>query len=301
MISLKGWGRTGSLLAGAFYNKSDLNKWLVLFIEIALILLLAQQLAKISWFAIEQYRVPSTSSSVFSVAALKKNQAVDSNQYIQLQELQLFGKPVITQAALVKSEPVNVEQIPVSQLRAKVTGLVAHADASRALAVIDNGGRQKTYQIGDDIYKSSATIESILWDRVIINNRGKQEALLLYPNDPESRSQSVRKQATTSPVSNLKALRQQVLTNPASLAEMVSISPVRSGGELKGYRINPKQYQQLFTSAGLKPNDLATAINGYDLTDPAQAMEVLNQLKSLDQVALTVERQGQLYQIDLSL
>lgn len=293
MTLLSGWNPPGRL----FSNKNE-SKWLVTLLEIILVLLLAKQLADISWQLAENVFMPAPENHRYTPPNTLSVSETASD-YSDLTALHLFGKVVVEQPEVVDIKPENLEQIPVSKLRAKVTGLVAHPNEHRALTVIENSGQQKTYRIGDEIYKSSATIEMIYWDRVIINNRGKQEALLLYPDDKRAARRT--SSGSAQPAGHLKALRQQVLSNPASLMEMVSISPVRADGALKGYRINPKQHHQLFAQAGLKPNDLATAINGYDLTDPAQAMNVLNRLKTLDQVALTVERQGQLYQIDLSL
>ena len=296
MVSLSEWSRTVSLLATRH------GKRFRLLVEVILVVLVARQLAVMSWLLVDQYQATDIPiSSGFSVASTAPRASTSESRYAQLGNFPLFGQPEAAKAAPVQAPELRVQDIPVSRMRAKVTGLVAHPDRHKALVVIDNGGRQKTYRVGDEIYKSSATVESIFADRVIISNRGKQEALLIYPNEKESLRPSLSRPTATQTASNIHQIRKQVLANPDSLAELVSISPVRVDGELKGYRINPKQHQQLFAKAGLKPNDLATAINGYDLTDSSQALAVLGQLNTLHQVALTVERQGQLYQIDLSL
>ena len=80
----------------------------------------------------------------------------------------------------------------------------------------------------------------------------------------------------------------------------MTISPVRRDGELQGYRVNPAQYPDYFTQLGLKANDMAVAINGYDLTDTNEAMKVIGQLSSMNQISLTIERDGQRFEIDLS-
>ena len=92
-----------------------------------------------------------------------------------------------------------------------------------------------------------------------------------------------------------------MLANPARITDYVRISPIRKNGKLTGYRVNPGRNRALFKEVGLQPNDLAVSLNGYDLTDTRQAMEVAKQLKNLTEMSLTVERDGQLHSIYLSL
>jgi general secretion pathway protein C len=43
------------------------------------------------------------------------------------------------------------------------------------------------------------------------------------------------------------------------------------------------------------------SINGYDLTDNEQAMQMLSELPEQTELTLTVERDGQLHQVFISL
>ena len=55
-----------------------------------------------------------------------------------------------------------------------------------------------------------------------------------------------------------------------------------SDGELIGYRLSPGKEPELFKQMGLQNNDLAVAINGYQLTDLKQAMAAINELRTVD-------------------
>ena len=57
----------------------------------------------------------------------------------------------------------------------------------------------------------------------------------------------------------------------------------------------------MFKQAGFQANDLAKSINGFDLTDMGQALEVMAQLPELTEMAVMVEREGQLVEIMFSL
>ena len=72
-------------------------------------------------------------------------------------------------------------------------------------------------------------------------------------------------------------------------------------GKLKGYRINPGKDVAFFHRIGLLPNDLAVSINGYDLRDNGQAMQIMQQLSSMSEMNLTVERNGQQQDIYIRL
>jgi len=138
---------------------------------------------------------------------------------------------------------------------------------------------------------------------VILDNDGRFETLYL-DEAPEGGSAAVRRppvQERSRPSTPVSESRTELLENPAKITEMVNISPVQQDGELVGYRVNPGKDPALFKEVGLEPNDLAVSINGYDLTDNEQAMQMLSELPELTELTLTVERDGQLHQVFISL
>ena len=75
----------------------------------------------------------------------------------------------------------------------------------------------------------------------------------------------------------------------------------RNINKIKGYRLNPGRDRSLFEQSGLKRNDLAVSINGYDLTDFGESIKVMNELKNMTDISITVERDGQLIDIQFSI
>jgi general secretion pathway protein C len=63
-------------------------------------------------------------------------------------------------------------------------------------------------------------------------------------------------------------------------------------GQLKGYRVFPGRNRQQFIALGLRPGDLVTEINGVQLNNPAQGMEIFRSLGESSQVSVTIERGG---------
>ncbi|WP_394204312.1 type II secretion system protein GspC [Shewanella waksmanii] len=234
-----------------------------------------------------------------------------------LQNLGLFGQH--DEAASKPKVEHVVEMItdaPKTSLSIQLTGVVASTAEQKGLAVIASGGSQNTYGLGDKIKGTSASLKEVYADRIIITNSGRYETLMLDGLEYETQSQAnqqlqqakvdrkvtqVDQRANRKVAEELQQSRDELLADPSKITDYLAISPVRSGGELSGYRLNPGKDRELFKQAGFKANDLAKSMNGYDLTDMSQALEVMAQLPELTEISLMVERDNQLVEIMFSL
>ncbi|MFT5789874.1 MAG: general secretion pathway protein C, partial [Shewanella sp.] len=208
-----------------------------------------------------------------------------------LQALGLFGR---ADSALAKPKVAPKEEVitdaPKTSLSIQLTGVVASTIEQKGLAVIASGGSQDTYGLGDKIKGTSASLKEVYADRIIITNSGRYETLMLDGLEYNTKSDANQQlqQAKSLPegrqidqrqnrevARELGESREQILADPSKITDYLAISPVKSGGELAGYRLNPGKDRKLFTEAGFKPNDLAKSLNGYDLTDMGQALEVM--------------------------
>ena len=87
----------------------------------------------------------------------------------------------------------------------------------------------------------------------------------------------------------------------ASILDYVSISPVRQGAGIQGYRLQAKKNPELFSAAGFQNGDLAIAINGQSLTDMNTAMALTRSLGTMDTITVTVLRQGKTIELELAI
>ncbi|SQD79160.1 type II secretion system protein GspC [Moritella yayanosii] len=254
------------------------------------------QSALLTW---QLWPTTSGSATLWQPTSSRASHQVNNYELNTLRNLHLFGKQATEKQTVVVQ---NIDA-PKTRLRLTLTGLVASSEPSLALAIIEYKGKQETYEIDDEIGSTSASLKQVHSDRVIIEYQGNLETLMLDGEDfsRESSQRQSHKTSSGKAPRNLSNLRQTLLKNPASITDYVRISPVRKNGKLSGYRVNPGKNRQLFKEVGLKPNDLAVSLNGYDLTDTRQAMEVAKQLKDLTEMSLTVERDGQLHSIYLSM
>lgn len=262
-----------------------------------LLVIFCYQSALLTW---QLWPTKSDSAISWQPTLSRASNQVKSYELNTLRNLNLFGKQQTG-----KQTPVVVQNIdaPKTRLRLILAGLVASSEPSLALAIIEYKGKQETYAIDDEIGSTNAMLKQVLPDRVIIEYQGNLETLMLDGEDFTRETSQRQSRAVSSEKAprDLSNLRKDLLVNPASITDYVRISPVRTNGKLAGYRVNPGKNRELFKEVGLKPNDLAVSLNGYDLTDTRQAMEVAKQLKDLTEMSLTVERDGQLHSIYLSM
>ncbi|EGQ8153484.1 type II secretion system protein GspC [Vibrio sp. 1580] len=294
------------LLAQIKSNHYTIQAKLSLLLTCLFIAITGWILGKIVWLAIPQSsEVPQWRPSASSVAASNKGDAIDFNA---LQNANLFGKYTEQKAAVVE-QPI-VKDAPKTRLNLTLVGAVASSDANTSLAVIANRGKQATYGLGEEIEGTRATLKAVLVDRVIIDNQGRDETLMMegieYKKLSESpqvaRAQAQRAEAATSDVGEkLEQIREEIAKDPQSVFKYITISPVKKDGDIVGYRVSPGRDAALFNDVGLQPGDIAVQLNGIDLSDPSSSVQLMQVMSDPQELNLTVERGGQQYDIYIQL
>lgn len=188
--------------------------------------------------------------------------------------------------------------------------LAATADKESRALISSSDGKEEPYSIGDDVTKG-ATLQAIFPDRVILSRNGQLETLRLdkasasplaasyvHPSS-EAAGEGETLSADTSEM--LSQIRQQVLQDPSKASQFIRIQPANSGGQMRGYRIYPGRDRSIFSSAGLRPGDLVTSINGIQLDDPTKGLQMLGDLSQASSLSLTIERGGQQQTVNVNL
>ncbi|MEZ9923887.1 type II secretion system protein GspC [Vibrio breoganii] len=211
--------------------------------------------------------------------------------------------------------PAVVEQVvdaPKTRLNLVLVGVVASSNQKSSLAVIANRGNQDTYGIGETIDGTRAQLRNVLKDRVIIENQGRNETLMLegieyrrvadvqeiVKQQPQSNVQGNNPEVD---LGDLDSIKSAISENPQQFLKYIRLSQVNRDGKLVGYRVRPGKERALFDSVGLQDGDIAVELNGADLTDPSAMGEIWKSLGDLSEINLTVERDGQRYDIYLQL
>ena len=257
-------------------------------------------LANITWLVLS----PPTAVQKWQPPLVSQGQRATSTT--DFSSFEWFGKANAKRVVVQQ----QVTDAPETRLNVILTGVMASDDPSRSIAIIEYQSQQATYIIDEKIQNTRATVSEIHPDRVILNNSGVFETLMLdgHSYDKQQVGASSTK-LTAKPVVNksrkfnnsLAKTRAEILKNPGKIIDYITISPVKAGGRIRGYRLNAGRQPELFRQSGLKANDLAVSINGYDLTDMAQSLQVMAQLKNMNDIMITVERNGQLTDIQFAL
>ncbi len=291
-------------------------------ISLLLIIYMAYLSAQMTWLLVPQTNQSIGLAHVNNNTANQqaKNTHINTNRIIALN---LFGHYQAEEVAV--DEPV-VKDAPETRLNLTLTGVVASSEKKGGAAIIENAGQQETYGIGEKIKGTRATLAQVMNDRVLIKQAGRLETLMLdgfeykkvanAPVKKSSRLNAVKAQPSTKAkgkrqrvdlrknkalTQRMAQLKQDLAKNPNKITDYLKISPERRGGRITGYRLAPGKDKEFFKDAGLRMGDIAIAMNGYDLSEPAQAAQALKALREDTEISLTVDRQGSTSEILFSI
>ena len=209
------------------------------------------------------------------------------------------------------------QDAPLTRLNLRLLGVSASSVPERSAAIIEQAGQQSTYSPGDLLNNTQVKVLEIYADKVILENQGRRETLELEGigelSPGLSLTMGAQRGSTETPRPQQQQQQQQhqqqqqqqqvqraeVLSQ--SVLDLVSISPVRQGASIQGYRLQAKKHPEVFTAAGFQNGDLAIAINGQSLTDMNTAMALTRSLGTMNNMTVTVLRQGKTIDLELAV
>lgn len=288
------------LLTAISSRQVTLSRW----VFALLLVVIAWQLGKTVTTLVE----PAQPIPAWTPAVTQTTSNVTDNQssIANIVDANLFGQ----YQREVVAEKQEVKDAPKTRLNLILVGVVSSSDPTKSLAVVSNRGAQETVGVDEMITGTRAKVVSVLPDRIIIENAGRDETLMLEgidyrqasagstPAQP-SRAQSnvISNNADVADLGDLDAIKQAILENPQQFLKYIRLSQVNRDGELFGYRVRPGRERALFDSVGLQDGDLAVELNGIDLTDKSAMGSIMQSFNEMTEVNLTVERDSQRYDI----
>jgi len=256
--------------------------------------------------------------------------SADSIDIDRLRAWHLFGEAgaeaevvVIEEAATAATVRDGIEKdARETRLDLKLRGIVASTEDGLGYAIIEHKSRQAVYAVEDKLPVSGQVVlAKVMPAQVVLDNGGTYELLVLFeesdlgtqltsrpvpavkrkttPNPAVT--ERVDKRADAHATALAQSYRDRLYQNPQSLAEVVSVSAVREGGELLGYRISPGKDAGQFEQLGFKPGDLVTGINGITLNDPANTMRLYQAMRSASEAVFELERKNKKLSVSVSL
>lgn len=289
-------------------------------VTLLVVVYLAYLLSKLVWLVWPQPVSTPLTPSHYSAAS----KASSTTSVQNIIEQFLFGKKTVTNKTNTAQQNEVINNAPETRLSINLTGIVAVSNDDKAgIAIIESQGRQISYLVEEVIQGTRAEVAQILPDRVILSVNGRFETLMLDGLDfskkvsmpvlaareaqdmgPQKIEQSELQINATADPDVKEAIietREELLSEPGKLFDYIRVSQAMSDGELIGYRLSPGKEPALFKQMGLQNNDLAVAINGYQLTDLQQAMAAINELRNTSDATITIERDGEQIDVQFSL
>ncbi len=283
------------------------------FISLLLVTILGVILAKLMWLIITPKNVTPTNIQVETSAASKPKAKVNYGKLIANHHL--FGKVEIKKAPpKVEKTPEKVEEpvVAPTKLNLKLHGIVAYKSSKRGFALISSGsGSQKVYGKGDTL-EEGVKVSEIFSAKVVIDNHGKTEELMLPVNEkrappkmqttsfemggnaPPKKQKNNKLPSSVPPLAkgspDLGSFRQEVLANPTKLMDIAKPSPAIVDGQFIGFRVQPGRQRKLFRKLGFRPNDIITEVNGIVIDDASKGAMILGELSQAADLSVKVKR-----------
>ncbi|MBL4910444.1 MAG: type II secretion system protein GspC [Alteromonadaceae bacterium] len=289
-------------------------------IILLIIIYIAFLVAQISWLLAPKSALTNNTMAGHYAPIKSSASTIDISA---IQALNLFGR----YSEQITETNFEVKDAPETQLNLTLTGVVASTEKAIGAAIIENNGKQNTYGIGDIITSTRATLAQVMRDRVLIKQSGRLETLMLdgFKYQKAAQANHVRRINKAKPLSprssglrasphraidqrknkalteKMTRLKRDLASNPSKITDYLKISPMRRQGKIYGYRLMPSKDKEFFKAAGLKTGDIATQLNGFELSQPSQAALALKALREDTQVSLTIDRHGEIKQILFSI
>jgi general secretion pathway protein C len=224
--------------------------------------------------------------------------------YLAIARRDLFAEvpasePVVTGGASVKSGPASVQLL----------GTGSHGDTLYAVVEDATAKEQKILRIGDKL--GDAEVVDIGWRRMVLRRDGADEVLVVPPNLGVDGGPAPSTTAVSSASASAADAESQIrkigddrwlvaqaevdhsLENLSQLFTQMRAVPNMQDGKTNGFRLFAIRPNSLFQKIGLQNNDVVQRVNGIELTDPARAMTLFQELQGERRLNVDVIRGGE--------
>lgn len=281
------------------------------FISLLLVIALGISIAKLVWLVITPQAELVLTSRDSNAGPVIQTKAIDVGKLIADQNI--FGEVVTKKIPeTAKVEPkVEVKPVPKVKLNAKLHGIVAYKFKQGFALISNDNGPQKVYAENDTL-QDGVIISKVLGTKVLVDNNGVEEELLLPIKEDKKPSKSSKQDISNLPgykkekpqaannnpspsgeseeLPDLNQFRQEILTNPSKLTDIVRASPAMVNGKFSGFRVRSGKNRKLFRQLNFRANDIITEVNGIVLDDQSKGLQVLSQLESATDLSIKVKR-----------
>lgn len=216
------------------------------------------------------------------------------SRYAAITERDVFN-PQRAVEATSSSAPVT------SPLNARLLG-TAPGTGIDSYAILEDSGtrKQELYRMGDRF--QDRALARIEWDHVVLTVDGREEILkLAEPATGAAPAPATTTASATDLGGGIRAISEtsyqidraevdKAMENLNQLFTQIRAVPHFQDGKAAGFRLFAIRRDSIFEKLGLKNGDIVSRINGNELTDPARAMSLMQELRGEGNVNVEVNR-----------
>lgn len=216
-------------------------------------------------------------------------------------------------STLLPDEPVEAapisedEELAATRLPLKLLGTVASSDPKAAWAAVEETSKRERLVVRpQDKLLDKATVVRIERRRIVLENAGKREELVL-DEEPAATGALARVQPPVRTVPAVADLRERVqqtgdssfqvqrgqveeaMRNPAELFSQARILPKYENGQMTGVQLNSIQPGSLFEEIGIRDGDVITQVNGIVVSSPQDSAALLRELTESNVFEVSVQ------------
>lgn len=187
-----------------------------------------------------------------------------------------------------------------TSLNVDLVGTIVINDPSRSVAAIELKDQQKIepFMIGDSLLEK-ATIVSIARKKVIIRDvsSGELEYIGMKDDDDDGSKQDLVPASGVKQLAGNRVLisRDELNRSLANIGELLTQAravPNMEDGVINGFKLFGIQPGSLYQKLGAQNGDVIKSVNGIDIKDPATAMNMFQQLQTMNRLDFVIERGG---------
>lgn len=229
------------------------------------------------------------------------------SHYDSIVERDVFSPPSEAAPAPAASEDLHLKLLGTSLMTKE-----------RPFAIVedDRNGKQSLYRLGDDI-PDAGKLAEVQKDRIVIDRHGQRVAVEIPPNlmPPPPPAPAPEPEAAPRPMIGYPGVRRMgansftldrptlnnSLQNMAQLFTQIRAMPNFQDGKTKGFKLSEIQPGSIFQQMGLRDGDVLTTVEGQELSDPSQALMLLNTLRDKESIGISVIRGGRPMQLQYDI
>ncbi len=231
--------------------------------------------------------------------ALAPVKTYNRDHYDEIVTRNIFEPPQVAQPP---AEPPPIDL----HLRLLGTSLQTK-DKPWAIIMDERTNQQSLYRLDDDI-PDAGKLVTVEKSRVFVEVQGKRIALEIpanpTPDSPDAdmgvppglavmpRERPPLPRIRRRRGNHFVVPRSDVQSSLSNMMPLLTQMRALPDAQDKGFKLSEIQPDSIFQEMGLKDGDVVNAINGQPLTNPSQALELLNSLRDQNSVGISIVRAG---------